>query len=174
MEEASVEVMEVVEAMAAVVAEVDMVEVLRLPAMESETPRATGRDTQRRSCAQWTRTPAMWTWTNRWWTRWRRARASRLGYQLIRASDGKSKRSWRANKPPQDIICFKWTRETQPTIFMIIYFCHASMRLYFWKLVSSLALFFGWIKKYGKCSHVGLIAKSMLLGGILYLSFGVV
>ena len=72
MEEASVEVMEVVEAMAAVVEdiavvvlEVDMVEVLRLPAMESETPRATGRDTQRRSCAQWTRTPAMWTWTNR-------------------------------------------------------------------------------------------------------------
>ena len=53
------EVMEVVEAMAAVVedivvvvVEVDMVEVLRLPAMESETPRATGRDTQRRSCAQ--------------------------------------------------------------------------------------------------------------------------
>ena len=68
MEEASVEVMEVVEAMAAVVEdivvvvlEVDMVEVLRLPAMESETPRATGRDTQRRSCAQWTRTPAMST-----------------------------------------------------------------------------------------------------------------
>ena len=60
------EVMEVVEAMAAVVedivvvvVEVDMVEVLRLPAMESETPRATGRDTQRRSCAQRTRTPAM-------------------------------------------------------------------------------------------------------------------
>ena len=59
MEEASVEVMEVVEAMAAVVEdivvvvlEVDMVEVLRLPAMESETPRATGRDTQRRRCAQ--------------------------------------------------------------------------------------------------------------------------
>ena len=53
------EVMEVVEAMAAVVEdivvvvlEVDMVEVLRLPAMESETPRATGRDTQRRRCAQ--------------------------------------------------------------------------------------------------------------------------
>ena len=112
MEEASVEVMEVVEAMAAVVedivvVEVDMVEVLRLPAMESETPRATGRDTQRRSCAQWTRTPAMWTWTTRWWTRWRRARASRLGYQLIRASDGKSKRSWRANKPPQDINLFQ-------------------------------------------------------------------
>lgn len=114
MEEASVEVMEVVEAMAAVVEdivvvvlEVDMVEVLRLPAMESETPRATGRDTQRRSCAQWTRTPAMWTWTNRRWTRWRRARASRLGYQLIRASDGKSKRSWRANKPLQDINLFQ-------------------------------------------------------------------
>ena len=102
MEEASVEVMEVVEAMAAVVEDivVVVVEVLRLPAMESETPRATGRDTQRRSCAQWTRTPAMWTWTIRWWTRWRRARASLLGYQLIRASDGKSKRSWRANKPP--------------------------------------------------------------------------
>ena len=52
------EVMEVVEAMAAVVedivvveVEVDMVEVLR-HAMESETPRATGRDTQRLSCAQ--------------------------------------------------------------------------------------------------------------------------
>ena len=102
MEEASVEVMEVVEAMAAVVEDivVVVVEVLRLPAMESETPRATERDTQRRSCAQWTRTPAMWTWTNRRWTRWRRARASLLGYQLIRASDGKSKRSWRANKPP--------------------------------------------------------------------------
>ena len=104
------EVMEVVEAMAAVVedivvvvVEVDMVVVLRLPAMESETPRAIGRDTQRRSCAQWTRTPAMWTWTTRRWTRWRRARASLLGYQLIRASDGKSKRSWKANKPPQDI-----------------------------------------------------------------------
>jgi len=57
-EEGSVEVMEVVEAMAAVVedivvvvVEVDMVEVLR-HAMESETPRATGKDTQRRSCAQ--------------------------------------------------------------------------------------------------------------------------
>ena len=104
------EVMEVVEAMAAVVEDivvvvvqvdmVDMVEVLRLPAMESETPRATGRDTQRRSCAQWTRTPAMWTWTTRRWTRWRRARVSLLGYQLIRASDGKSKRSWGVNKPP--------------------------------------------------------------------------
>ena len=100
------EVMEVVEAMAAVVedivvveVEVDMVEVLR-HAMESETPRATGRDTQRRSCAQWTRTPAISTWTNRRWTRWRRARVSRLGYQLIRASDGKSKRSWGVNKPP--------------------------------------------------------------------------
>ena len=54
MEEASVEVMEVVEAMAVVVEDivVVVVEVLRLPAMESETPRATGRDTQRRRCAQ--------------------------------------------------------------------------------------------------------------------------
>ena len=93
--EAAVEVTEVVAAMVVVVVEeVDMVVVEvadmvvgpRLPAMESETPRARGRDRQRRlSCEHWRRRLERWRRKRRWGRGGRRA--PHLGSQFIKASD---------------------------------------------------------------------------------------
>ena len=67
---------------------VDMVEDPRLLAMESETPRARGRDRQRRrSCEHWRRKLERWRrWRRRRWGRGGK-RALHLGSQFIKASD---------------------------------------------------------------------------------------
>ena len=70
---------------------VDMVEDPRLPAMESETPRARGRDTQRRrSCEHWRRKLERWRrWRRRRRRRWGKGgkRPLHLGSQFVKASD---------------------------------------------------------------------------------------